>query len=91
RGKLFLYRTLLNESFVMQDMKANAGAAKLQRDIPYMFDLYTRIANEAAYYTTKVDTMPKRAKRHFIFKRVTEMQPLLKIIKDVWKTVKVIR
>ncbi|HEY3423281.1 MAG TPA: FAD-dependent oxidoreductase, partial [Negativicutes bacterium] len=47
RGKLFLYRTLLNESFVMQDMKANAGAAKLQRDIPYMFDLYTRIANEA--------------------------------------------
>lgn len=89
--KLSLYRTLLNESFVMQDLKANAGAAALQRDIPYMFDLYTRMANEAAFHSTKVYTMPKRARRVFIFKKITSMQPVLKIIRDVWKTLKVVR
>lgn len=88
--KLSLYRTLLNESFVMQDLKANAGAAALQRDIPYMFDLYTRMANEAAYHSAKVYTMPKRARRVFIFKKLTSMQPVLKIIHDVWKTLKVV-
>lgn len=88
---LSLYKTLLAESFVMQDLKANAGAAGLQRDIPYMFDLYTRMANEAAYHAIKVYTMPKRAKRMFIFKKVTSMQPVLKVLRDAWKTLKVIR
>lgn len=88
--KLSLYRTLLNESFVMQDLKANAGAADLQRDIPYMFDLYTKMANEAAFHSAKVYTMPKRARRVFIFKKLTSMQPVLKIIRDVWKTLKVV-
>lgn len=91
RKRLSLYHTLLNESFIMQDLKANAGAAKLQKDIPYMFDLYTRMANEAAYQTVKVYTMPKRAKRKYIFKKVISMQPLSKLIKDAWKTLKVIR
>ncbi|BBB93054.1 MAG TPA: FAD-dependent oxidoreductase [Methylomusa anaerophila] len=89
--KLYLYKTLLDESFIMQDLKANAGTARLMQDIPYAFDLYTRIANETAYQVAKVPTMPKRAKRVLIFKKVTSMQPLLKICKDVWKTLKVIR
>lgn len=88
---LSLYKTLLDESFVMQDLKANAGAAGLQRDAPYMFDLYTRIANETAYHVAKVYTMPKRAKRMFIFKKITSMQPVLKLLRDAWKTLKVIR
>lgn len=91
RQKLSLYRTLLNESFVIQDLKANAGAAKLQKDIPYMFDLYTRMANEAAFQAVKVYLMPKKAKRKFIYKKVISMQPLSRIIKDAWKTLKVIR
>ncbi|WP_245690325.1 FAD-dependent oxidoreductase [Sporolituus thermophilus] len=89
--KLSLYRTLLDESFVMQDFKANAGAAKLMQDIPYLFDLYTRMANETAYHITKVYTMPKREKRKFIFQKVTSMQPILKTIRDVWEVLKVIR
>ncbi len=88
--RLSLYRTLLNESFVMQNLKANAGAAKLQTDIPYMFDLYTRIANEAAYETTKVYPMPVKAKRKYIFKKVGSMQPIWKIAKDVWKMLRVV-
>lgn len=86
---LSLYQTLLNESFVMQDLKANAGAAALQRNLPYLFDLYTKILNEAAFHSAKVYTMPKRARRVFIFKKVTSMQPPLKIISDAWQAFKV--
>lgn len=89
--KLFLYRRLLDESFVMQDLKANAKIAKLERELPYLFDLYSKIANEAAYQVSKVYTMPKKAKRILIFKKVTSMQPLLKMAKDFWKIIKVIR
>ncbi|EAX48586.1 FAD dependent oxidoreductase [Thermosinus carboxydivorans Nor1] len=89
--KLSLYRTLLDESFVLQDFKANAGASKLLKEIPYLFDLYTRMANETAYHITKIYTMPKREKRKFIFQKVTSMQPILKTIRDVWKVLKVMR
>lgn len=89
--KLSLYRTLLNESFVMQDMKANAGVAKMQQDIPYLFDLYTRMANEAAFHVAKVYTMPKLAKRKFIFQKLISMQPLGKMLKDSWRVLKVIK
>ncbi|MPN56105.1 hypothetical protein SDC9_203791 [bioreactor metagenome] len=86
---LSLYQILLNESFVMQDLKANAGAAALQRNLPYSFDLYTKILNETAFHSAKVYTMPKRARRMFIFKKVTSMQPPLKIISDAWQAFKV--
>ncbi len=89
--KLFLYRTLLDESFVMQDLKANAKIAKLQQDLPYLFDLYSKIANETAFQISKVYTMPKKAKRIFIFKKITSMQPLLKMASDIWKVIKVVR
>jgi len=89
--KLSLYRTLLNESFVIQDMKANAGIAKLQIDIPYLFDLYTRMANEAAFQVAKVYTMPKIAKRKFIFQKLISMQPLGKLLKDSWRVLKVVK
>lgn len=89
--KLSLYTELLKESFIMQDLKANAGVAKLMRDLPYAFDLYSRMASETAYQVSRVYTMPKRAKRIMVFKKLTSMQPVLKILSDAWKTLKVIR
>lgn len=89
--KLSLYRTLLEESFVLQNMKANAKAAALQQDIPYLFDLYTRMANEAAYHMATVPTMPVKAKRRFIWQKVTSMQPLTKTVRDVWRVLGVVR
>lgn len=89
--KLYLYRTLLDESFIMQDLKANAKIAGLQRDLPYLFDLYSKIANETAYQVAKVYTMPKKAKRIFIFKKITSIQPLLKMASDIWKVLKVVK
>lgn len=88
--KLSLYQTLLDESFVMQDLKANAKAANFQRQIPYAFDLYTRMANEAAYHTAKVYTMPKRARRKFIMRKLLSIQPLPRIVHDAWEGFKVI-
>jgi electron transfer flavoprotein-quinone oxidoreductase len=89
--KLSLYTELLNESFILKDLKSNAGAAKLMYDLPYAFDLYSKIANEAAYQTARVYTMPKKAKRRMIFNKVISMQPLSKILIDTWKLIKVIR
>lgn len=89
--KLLLYKTLLTESFVLQDLKANAGVACLQLERPYLFDLYTRMINEGAYHAAKVYTMPKKAKRQFIFHKLISMQPLLKIVQDVWHVLKVMR
>ncbi|MCX7780068.1 MAG: FAD-dependent oxidoreductase [Negativicutes bacterium] len=88
---LRLYQQLLDESFVMQDLRANAPQAKWLRDVPYFFDLYSRVANEAAYHITKVYTIPKKAKRHYIFKKITSMQPIGKMLKDAWSFLKVIR
>lgn len=90
KKKLYLYQTLLNESFVMQDLKANAKMAGLQQRVPHLFNVYSQLANEAAYQMSKVYTMPKRAKRVFIFKKITSIQPLTKIVRDVWKVLKVI-
>lgn len=89
--KLSLYTKLLQASFVFQDLKANAGVAKLMRDLPYAFDLYSRMANEAAYQVSRVYTMPKQAKRRMIYHKITSMQPVIKIIADAWKALKVMR
>ncbi|AJQ28367.1 FAD-dependent oxidoreductase [Pelosinus fermentans] len=89
--KLSLYRTLLDESFIMQDLKANAKIASLQRDLPYLFDLYSKIVNQTAFHVAKVYTMPKKAKRIFIFKKITSIQPLLKMASDIWKVLKVVK
>jgi electron transfer flavoprotein-quinone oxidoreductase len=91
KKSLSLYRTLMEESFVLQDMKANAPQAKWLSDTPYFFNLYSRMTNEAAYQIAKVYTMPKREKRHYIFKKLTSLQPLSKIIKDAWGLLKVVR
>lgn len=89
--RLSLYRTLLDESFIMQDLRANAGAARLQTEVPYLFDLYTRMANQGAYLSARLVTMPKREKRKWIFRKVTSMQPVLSILRDAWKVAKVVR
>lgn len=89
--KLSLYRTLLDESFVLQNMRANAKAAALQRDRPYLFDLYSRMANEAAYQIARAYTMPVKAKRKFIWRKLTSMQPVGKILSDAWRVLKVVK
>lgn len=91
KKSLNLYRVLLDESFVLQDMRSNAPQAQWMRDTPYFFDLYTHMANESAFQITKVYTMPKKAKRQFIFKKVTSLQPLRKILRDAWGLLKVVR
>lgn len=89
--KLALYRTLLDESFVLQNMRANAKAAALQSDLPYLFDLYSRMANEAAYQMIRAYPMPIKAKRRLIWRKVTSLQPVGKIIADIWRVLKVVK
>ncbi len=90
-AKLSLYRTLLDESFVLQNMRANAKAAALQRDAPYLFDLYSRMLNEAAYLSVRAYPMPIKAKRRFVWRKVTSLQPVGKILADAWRVLKVVK
>jgi electron transfer flavoprotein-quinone oxidoreductase len=90
-AKLSLYRTLLDESFVLQNMRANAKAAALQRGAPYLFDLYSRMLNEAAYQSVRAYTMPIKAKRRFVWRKVTSLQPVGKILADAWRVLKVVK
>ena len=48
------------------------------------------MANEAANQSSKVYTMPKLAKRKYIYKKLTSIQPLGKILSDGYKVIKVI-
>jgi electron transfer flavoprotein-quinone oxidoreductase len=89
--KLSLYRTLLDESFVLQNMRVNAKAAALQREKPYLFDLYSRMANEAAYQFARVYPMPIKEKRKFVWRKVTSLQPVGKIAADIWQVFKVVK
>lgn len=88
---LSLYRTLLDESFILQNLRANAKAAALQRDLPHLFDLYSRMANETAYHITRVYPMPIKAKRKLIWRKLTSIQPVGKILRDAWRVLKVIK
>ena len=89
--KLSLYRTLLDESFVLQNLRTNAKAAALQRDRPYLFDLYSRLANETAYQIVRAYPMPVKEKRKFIWRKVTSLQPVGKIAADIWQVLKVVK
>lgn len=90
-SRLSHYQTLLDESFVLQNMRANAKAAALQRDLPHLFDLYARMANEAAYHMVRAYPMPVKAKRRFIWRKVTSLQPVGKILADAWRVLKVVK
>lgn len=70
-------------------MRTNAKAAALQSDLHYLFDLYTRMANEAAYHMVRAYPMPIKDKRKFIWRKVTSLQPVGKILADAWRVLKV--
>ncbi|MBP2644790.1 MAG: electron transfer flavoprotein-ubiquinone oxidoreductase [Firmicutes bacterium] len=87
---LHLYRQLLDKSFILQNMKHNAKAASFERDVPYFFSLYSHIANEAAFEITKVYTMPIKTKRKLVWKKIIGLQPITRILRDMWKGIKVL-
>jgi electron transfer flavoprotein-quinone oxidoreductase len=72
-------------------MRTNAKAAVLQSDLPYLFDLYSRMANEAAYHMVRAYPMPSKAKRRFIWRKLTSLQPVGKILADAWRVLKVVK
>lgn len=86
RKRLSLYTTLLEESFVLQDLKSNASLAVIEAHLPYLFTVYSKLACEAAYQSAAVYPMPKTAKRRMIFHKLTSIQPLGKIARDFIKS-----
>lgn len=88
---LELYWHLLNRSYVMHDLRANRRVPAFYAGHPHVFGLYPEILEEVAYRLSLVEPVPKRHKRGVIWKKVTRLQPLWKIVKDALDTLLVMR
>ncbi|MCL5039358.1 MAG: FAD-dependent oxidoreductase [Firmicutes bacterium] len=88
---LKLYRDLLEGSYVLKDLRANRGVPGLYNRRPYLFDVYTGMANSVAQDLTTVAPIPKREKRRAIWRKMTQMRPLGGMIRDFWDAFRVSR
>ncbi|HLF86591.1 MAG TPA: FAD-dependent oxidoreductase [Nitrospiria bacterium] len=86
RNTLSIYKEKLANSFVLKDLKKYKDASDLFDHNKYMFSLYPKIANNAAYEMLNVDGLPKREKQGRIMKMITNERSKWGIAKDIWKT-----
>lgn len=86
RNTLSIYKEKLANSFVMKDLTKYKDASDLFDHNKYMFSLYPKIANNAAYEMLNVDGIPKREKQGRIMKMIANERSKWGIAKDIWKT-----
>lgn|GEM_PF-134093 len=82
RRQLSLYKELLDDSYIMQDLRANRLVHGFYLKRPWIPEAEIAVFTEMAFQMGMVYTMPKRAKRLFIWKKVTSMQPVWKLLSD---------
>ena len=85
---LGLYQKLLDESFVLRDMRKYRGVAEFYSSHPWTMDLYSRMAVETALEYTNVYPIPLDQKRRLIWENIKGMQPPTRILRDAhdaWK------
>ncbi len=88
---LSLYKTLMEDSFIIKDLKKYKNADKFFEDHMQFFTLYPQLANDAALEFFTVDDVPKREKQKHIWRGITEKIPSWKLIMDLfhgWRVVK---
>ncbi|MDP2727686.1 MAG: FAD-dependent oxidoreductase [Dehalococcoidia bacterium] len=81
---LSVYQRLLEESFVIKDLKKYRNATHYLEAHRELFTLYPELMDEAAYDMMVVDSIPKGDKQKMIFKRVRSRRPLLRLAKDLF-------
>jgi electron transfer flavoprotein-quinone oxidoreductase len=89
--QLSLYKELLDDSYIMQDLRANRLAHKFYANHPWVPESEIAVLNEIAYQIGMVYPMPKRAKRKFIWRKATSIQPVWKLAADFFSALWVIK
>lgn len=81
---LSLYQRLLEESFVIKDLKKYKDATHYLEKHRELFTVYPEMMSDAAYELFAVDSVPKGDKQKRIMKMVRSRRPLLKLAKDLF-------
>ena len=87
-ASLSLYQKLLDQSFVLQDLRKYRNVPAFYSSHPYVFHLYSRKMVETALEVASVYPIPLDQKRRLIWGKMKSMQPPVRILKDAhdaWK------
>jgi electron transfer flavoprotein-quinone oxidoreductase len=91
RHQLSLYQELLDDSYIMQDLRASHLAHGFYLKRPWVPEAEIAVVTEMAYQMGMIYTMPKRAKRLFIWKKATSIQPVWKLLSDFFNALWVMK
>ena len=79
------YRTALDESFVMKDMKKYRNMPGVFHRNPQFLSTYPELLNQAAHSMLKVDGVDKKTKEREIRRNFTQRRSLFGIMGDAYK------
>lgn len=85
RESLSLYKSKLANSFVLKDLQKYKEASDFFDHNKFMFSLYPKLANNAAYEFLNIDGVSKSDKQKKIIQMVTGERSKWGIAKDMWK------
>ena len=80
------YRQLLDESFVMMDLKKYRKLPEYIATHPDLFATYPEMLNEAADEFLTIDGVPKKEKQRRIWKIVKSHRSVRRIVADIYKS-----
>jgi electron transfer flavoprotein-quinone oxidoreductase len=84
-ANLAAYRKLLDDSFVMKDMKKYRKIPDLLHNNHQFMDLYPRLLSQAAQTLFRVDGVDKRSKERDIMRTVRSARGLRGLLGDVYR------
>jgi len=90
-SSLSLYKKLLEDSFVLKDLKKYKDAPEFLARNTHFFTLYPQLASQAAREFLTVDGVPKREKQRKIWQEIKAKRGLWGLIKDaigLWRVMK---
>ncbi|MBE3572702.1 MAG: FAD-dependent monooxygenase [Moorella humiferrea] len=83
------YREMLEESFVLQDLKKYQDAPFFFDPNPHFFTLYPQLLSRAAREFLTVDNVPKREKQKRIWREITAERSRMQLARDLYRLWKV--
>jgi electron transfer flavoprotein-quinone oxidoreductase len=85
REHLGAYRSKLDQSYVLQDLKKYRRAPEFIRTQSQFFTTYPQLANLAAEEMLRVDGVPKKVKQRRILKEAVQRRGRLAMLRDGWR------
>lgn len=88
---LGVYRELLEDSFVMRDLRANRRVPAFYAHHPGFLANHAKLLSELAYQVAMVYPLPKREKRRLLVRELGRARPLLATASDLLDALRVSR